>query len=125
MEVHVDRDAFLRGLQMAHNVVEPRQTLLAGEIAEQVGVRISEINPEATELAAQRFRRDFVALLIDDRTARLWPAKRLAGTRSGAAAGTAAPGTRGLGGINLVVRHRHQMVTRSACASCVTPSRRG
>src|SRR5512144_461885 len=27
MEVHVDRDAFIRGLQMAHNVVEPRQTL--------------------------------------------------------------------------------------------------
>ena len=27
MEVHVDRDAFMRGLQMAHNVVEPRQTL--------------------------------------------------------------------------------------------------
>jgi DNA polymerase III subunit beta len=27
MEVHVDRDGFLRGLQMVHNVVEPRQTL--------------------------------------------------------------------------------------------------
>src|SRR5919201_5708712 len=27
MEVHVDRDAFLRGLQMVHNIVEPRQTL--------------------------------------------------------------------------------------------------
>jgi len=27
MEVHVDRDAFLKGLQMVHNVVEPRQTL--------------------------------------------------------------------------------------------------
>ena len=23
MEVHVDRDAFLQGLQMVHNVVEP------------------------------------------------------------------------------------------------------
>ncbi|MEK7372945.1 MAG: DNA polymerase III subunit beta [candidate division NC10 bacterium] len=27
MEVHVDRDAFLRGLQMVHNIVEPRQTI--------------------------------------------------------------------------------------------------
>src|SRR5213594_3320790 len=27
MEVSVDRDAFLKGLQMVHNVVEPRQTL--------------------------------------------------------------------------------------------------
>jgi len=27
MEVYVDRDAFLKGLQMVHNVVEPRQTL--------------------------------------------------------------------------------------------------
>ena len=27
MEVHVDRDAFIRGLQIVHNIVEPRQTL--------------------------------------------------------------------------------------------------
>src|SRR6266498_4980862 len=27
MEVHVDRDGFLRGLQMVSNIVEPRQTL--------------------------------------------------------------------------------------------------
>ena len=27
MEVHVDRDAFLRELQMVHNIVEPRQTI--------------------------------------------------------------------------------------------------
>src|SRR6266545_7528481 len=27
MEVHVDRDGFFRGLQMVHNIVEPRQTL--------------------------------------------------------------------------------------------------
>ena len=26
MEVHVDRDAFFRGLQLVHNIVEPRQT---------------------------------------------------------------------------------------------------
>src|SRR5712692_7553636 len=27
MEVSLDRDAFFRGIQMVHNVVEPRQTL--------------------------------------------------------------------------------------------------
>jgi DNA polymerase-3 subunit beta len=39
MEVHVDRDAFLRGLQMAHNIVEPRQTLpvLANVLLEAQG----------------------------------------------------------------------------------------
>ena len=56
MEVHVDRDAFLRGLQMAHNIVEPRQTMpiLANVLVEaegesvrltatdlEVGVRVS------------------------------------------------------------------------------------
>src|SRR6266498_4102889 len=39
MEVHVDRDAFLKGLQMVHNVVEPRQTLpiLANVLLESDG----------------------------------------------------------------------------------------
>ena len=39
MEVHVDRDAFLKGLQMVHNVVEPRQTLpiLANVLLETEG----------------------------------------------------------------------------------------
>ncbi len=56
MDVHADRDAFFRGLQMANNVVEPRQTLpiLANVLLEaggdaltltatdlEVGVRIS------------------------------------------------------------------------------------
>ena len=56
MEVHVDRDAFLRCLQMVHNVVEPRQTMpiLANVLVEadgemtrltatdlEVGVRVS------------------------------------------------------------------------------------
>jgi DNA polymerase-3 subunit beta len=56
MEVQVDRDAFLRGLQMAHNIVEPRQTMpiLANVLVEaeaeslrltatdlEVGVRVS------------------------------------------------------------------------------------
>src|ERR1700682_5942 len=39
MEVQVDRDAFLKGLQMIHNVVEPRQTLpiLANVLLESEG----------------------------------------------------------------------------------------
>ena len=39
MEVHVDRDAFLKGLQLVHNVVEPRQTLpiLANVLIESEG----------------------------------------------------------------------------------------
>lgn len=39
MEVLVDRDAFMRGLQMVHNVVEPRQTLpvLANVLLEAQG----------------------------------------------------------------------------------------
>src|SRR4029450_12923351 len=39
MEVHVDRDAFMRGLQMAHTVVKPRQTLpvLANVLLEAQG----------------------------------------------------------------------------------------
>jgi len=39
MEVHVDRDGFLRGLQMVHNIVEPRQTLpiLANVLIEAQG----------------------------------------------------------------------------------------
>ena len=39
MEVQVDRDAFLKGLQMVHNVVEPRQTLpiLANVLLESDG----------------------------------------------------------------------------------------
>jgi DNA polymerase-3 subunit beta len=39
MEVHVDRDAFLRGLQMVHNIVEPRQTMpiLANVLVEAEG----------------------------------------------------------------------------------------
>jgi DNA polymerase-3 subunit beta len=56
MEVHVDRDAFLRGLQLVHNIVEPRQTMpiLANVLVEadaellrltatdlEVGVRVS------------------------------------------------------------------------------------
>jgi len=39
MEVSVDRDAFLKGLQMVHNIVEPRQTLpiLANVLLESEG----------------------------------------------------------------------------------------
>jgi DNA polymerase III subunit beta len=39
MEVHVDRDAFFRSLQMVHNIVEPRQTMpiLANVLVEAEG----------------------------------------------------------------------------------------
>jgi DNA polymerase-3 subunit beta len=39
MEFHVDRDAFLKGLQMVHNIVEPRQTMpiLANVLLEAAG----------------------------------------------------------------------------------------
>ncbi len=49
MEVHVDRDAFMRGLQMAHNVVEPRQTLpvLANVLLEAQG---DSVRMTATDL---------------------------------------------------------------------------
>src|SRR5512132_325056 len=42
MEVVLDRDAFLRGLQMVHNIVEPRQTLpiLANVLLETEGEAI-------------------------------------------------------------------------------------
>src|SRR5688572_9144281 len=50
MEVHVDRDAFLRGLQMVHNIVEPRQTLpiLANVLLEADGdtVRVTATDLE-------------------------------------------------------------------------------
>src|SRR5919204_253531 len=42
MEVVLDRDAFLKGLQMVHNIVEPRQTLpiLANVLLESDGEAI-------------------------------------------------------------------------------------
>src|SRR4029453_945754 len=42
MEVVIDRDAFLKGLQMVQNIVEPRQTLpiLANVLLEAEGERI-------------------------------------------------------------------------------------
>lgn len=49
MEFHVDRDAFLRGLQMVHNIVEPRQTLpvLANVLVETEG---ESVRVTATDL---------------------------------------------------------------------------
>ena len=50
MEVHVDRDAFFRGLQLVHNIVEPRQTLpiLANVLVEASGetVRVTATDLE-------------------------------------------------------------------------------
>ncbi|HET8575665.1 MAG TPA: DNA polymerase III subunit beta [Methylomirabilota bacterium] len=73
MEVHVDREAFLRGLQMVHNIVEPRQTLpiLANVLLEaegetvrmtatdlEVGVRVSApakvVAPGAITISARK-----------------------------------------------------------------------
>src|SRR5262245_16232794 len=75
MEVHVDRDAFLRGLQMVHNIVEPRQTtspVLANVLLEtedgdgmrltatdlEVGVRISApakvVDPGSVTISARK-----------------------------------------------------------------------
>jgi len=50
MEVALDRDAFLKGLQMVHNIVEPRQTLpiLANVLleAEAEGIRVTATDLE-------------------------------------------------------------------------------
>jgi DNA polymerase III subunit beta len=73
MEVHVDRDAFLRGLQLVHNIVEPRQTMpiLANVLVEadadvvrltatdlEVGVRVSAparvVSPGVVTLSARK-----------------------------------------------------------------------
>ena len=42
---------------------------------------MAEIEAEAVNLRAKRFRRDFAPVLIDDRPARLRAAKRRAGER--------------------------------------------
>jgi DNA polymerase-3 subunit beta len=73
MEVHVDRDPFLRSLQMVHNIVEPRQTMpiLANVLLEaegeglrltatdlEVGVRVSAparvVAPGAVTISARK-----------------------------------------------------------------------
>ena len=58
MEVQVDRDAFLKGLQMIHNVVEPRQTLpiLANVLLESEGdtMRLTATGRVATTRTATR-----------------------------------------------------------------------
>ena len=48
MEVVLDRDAFLKGLQMVHNIVEPRQTLpiLANVLLETETEAAVEPEPE-------------------------------------------------------------------------------
>src|SRR5207237_1870801 len=68
----------------------------------------------AVKRPPERFRRDLASLLIDDRAARLGVAKPRTGGFSR---------TRGAAGINILVRHRHDMVTRRTGTSCVTPSR--
>ncbi len=88
--------------QFRHRV-EPRQPLLAGEVAERIGaaeIEADAVEASALKLRTERFLGDFAALLIDDRAARLCPAKRGAGVL---------PGTGRMGNQNLFVRHGHQM----------------
>src|SRR5215468_5584217 len=73
MEVQVDREAFLRGLQMVHNIVEPRQTMpiLANVLIQatadavrltatdlEVGVQVSAparvVSPGAVTISARK-----------------------------------------------------------------------
>ena len=54
MDVLLDRDAFLKGLQMVHNIVEPRQTL---PILANVLVETEAEAVRVTEVVAQRHER--------------------------------------------------------------------
>ena len=67
MEVHVDRDAFMRGLQMTHNVVEPRQTLpvLANVLLEAQGDTLRMTATDLGGLIVTHFltAEDYVATL--------------------------------------------------------------
>ena len=74
-------------------------TVAASEQRSQLANRQAARARLTALLRAQRFQRNFAALLINDRATRLRAAKRLS---SGA-------GTRGRTGIDLIVRHRHQM----------------
>src|SRR6185437_14370452 len=90
------------------------QPLFAAEIAEWIGGGMHEIEAKALRPSAQRFRRDFAPFLVDDRSAR-----RPAVKPRRSATWPAAPKTRGIAGIDIVVRHRHEMVTRLQSASCI------
>ena len=89
--------------------LEPRQPLLAGEIAERVGAGSSEVELKAARMADAAPRRGFRA--PPGRSQAHGPSRRLGA------------GTFGAGAVrrkDVVVWHGHQMVTQKACASCVT-----
>ena len=50
--------------------LEPRQPLLAGQIAERIGGGMTEVEPQTLELRVQVRLGDFAPLLVDDRAAR-------------------------------------------------------
>ena len=88
MEVHVDRDAFLKALQLVHNLVEPRQTLpiLANVLLEADGdsLRLTatdlEVAARVVSLPAQVVKPGAITL----------SARKLARDRQGAGGGAAA-----------------------------------
>lgn len=54
MEVHVDRDAFIRGLQLVHNIVEPRQTLpILANVLVEAGTEAVRLTATDLEVAAR------------------------------------------------------------------------
>jgi len=54
MEVHVDRDAFIRGLQLVHNIVEPRQTLpILANVLVEAGSDAVRLTATDLEVAAR------------------------------------------------------------------------
>ena len=80
--------------------VEPRQPLLAGQVAERVGAGMVKIEAKALKPAGRVSRVSSRPLLIDDGAARLSTAERRAGGASGMGR---------LAEVNIVVRHGHQM----------------
>src|SRR5260370_21085367 len=91
-------------VQKLRDGVEPRQPLLAGKVAERIGateieakaIRAEVFRAEVLELGSERGLGNFAPVLIDDRTARMRPAKMGAGVF---------PGSRGLGDENLFICH--------------------
>src|SRR6185312_6760712 len=56
-------------IQQFGDGIEPRQPLLARQVAERIGGGMTEIEPETFELRVQRAFGDFAPLLVDDRAA--------------------------------------------------------
>ena len=90
-------------IQQFRQRIEPRQPLLARQVAERIGAGMGEIELKSLELRTQARLGDFAPFLVDDRaTARRTPALRTA--RSANASGVN----------DIVVCHGHHMVTPNA-----------